>query len=55
MVKLLRTDTTLDLSQKARVVGNLKRRSEAFIGGPDRARTITSLRVFVEFSQHAKI
>jgi hypothetical protein len=55
VVKLLRTDTTLDLSQKARVVKNIKRRSEAFIGGPDRARTIASLRVFVKFSQHVGI
>jgi hypothetical protein len=55
VVKLLRTDTTLDLSQKARVVTFLKPRSEPFIVGPDRARTITSLRVFVKFSQHAGV
>jgi len=40
VVKLLRTDTTLDLSQKARVVNCSERRSASYIGWLIRARAI---------------
>ena len=40
MVKLLRTDTTLDLSQKARVVRTLNHPCEHYIPPATRARTM---------------
>ena len=43
VVKLKRTDTTLDLSQKARVVRKQECRARPYIGRPNRARAIGRL------------
>ena len=52
MVKLLRTDTTLDLSQKARVVRNLETRGRGFYKTGSRTDHQLYLRVFAQFSQY---